>query len=157
MPPLTYSRRQLIPANAPSTPQISLPSRSGHTAFGCDFSGPILHTLNTDSPFALRRLLTVELCSPRGEVPWNIAVVKSRVLNLLRAMTRTVSVFNVWGFRMHAKRFMGFLNANFAKISVSKHSSLDLRCLKRSHPCFLVTPRRPPRPLVSYSRLGLLA
>ncbi len=39
--PLTHSRRQLILANAPSTPQISLPSRSGHTALRCcDFSGP---------------------------------------------------------------------------------------------------------------------
>ncbi len=92
-----------------------------------------------DSPFALQRLLTVELCSPRGEVPWNIAVVNRCVLNLSRAITRTVSVLNV----------MGFLNANFAKISVSKPSALGLRCLKRSHPCFPVTPRRPPRPLVS--------
>ncbi len=41
MPPLMHSRRQLILANAPSTPQISLPSRSGHTALRCcDFSGP---------------------------------------------------------------------------------------------------------------------
>ncbi len=40
-PPLTHSRHQLILANAPSTPQISLPSRSGHTALQCcDFSGP---------------------------------------------------------------------------------------------------------------------
>ncbi len=30
---------------------------------------------DTDSPFALRRLHTAELCSPRSEVPWNIAVV----------------------------------------------------------------------------------
>ncbi len=44
---------------------------------------------------------------------------------------------------------MGFLNANFAKISVSEPSALGLRCLKRSHPCFPVAPQRPPRPLVS--------
>ncbi len=102
-----------------------------------------------DSPCALRRLLTVELCSPHGEVPWNIAVVNRRVLDLSRAMTSTVSVLSVWGFRMHARRFMGFLNANFAKISISKPSALGLRCLKRSHPRFPVMPRRPPRSLVS--------
>ncbi len=44
---------------------------------------------------------------------------------------------------------MGFLNANFAKISVSEPSALGLRCLKRSHPCFPVAPQRPPQPLVS--------
>ncbi len=44
---------------------------------------------------------------------------------------------------------MGFLNAHFARISVSKPSALGLRCLKRSRPCFPVTPRRPPWPLVS--------
>ncbi len=63
-----HSRRQLILANAPSTPQISLPSRSGHS------------------------VAILELCSPRGEVPWNITVVNRRVLDLSRAMTRTVSV-----------------------------------------------------------------
>ncbi len=44
---------------------------------------------------------------------------------------------------------MGFLNANFAKIFISEPSALGFRCLKRSHPCFPVAPRRPPRPLVS--------
>ncbi len=82
-------------------------------------------------------------------MPWNITVVNRRVLDLSRAMTSTVSVLSVWGFRMHARRFMGFLNANYAKISVSKPSALGLRCLKRSHPHFPVAPRRPPRPLVS--------
>ncbi len=72
---------------------------------------------DTDSPFALRLLHTAELCSPRGEVPWNIAVVNRRVLDLLRAMTRTVSVLNVWGFRMHARRFMGFQNVHFVRSS----------------------------------------
>ncbi len=33
---------------------------------------------DTDSPFALRRLHTAELCSPHGEGPWNIAVVNRR-------------------------------------------------------------------------------
>ncbi len=61
----------------------------------------------------------------------------------------TVSVLNVWDCRTHARRFMGFLNANFAKVSISEPSALRLRCLKRSHPCFPVAPRRSPRPLVS--------
>ncbi len=39
------------------------------------FSGPITAYSDAIHPFALRRLPTVELCSPRGEVPWNIAVV----------------------------------------------------------------------------------
>ncbi len=71
-------------------------------------------------------------------MPWNNAVVKCCVLDLSRAMTSTVSVLSVWGFRMHARRFMGFLNANFAKISISKPSALGLRCLKRSHQRFPV-------------------
>ncbi len=43
---------------------------------------------------------------------------------------------------------MGFLNVNFAKISVSEPSALGLRCSKRSHPFSPVAPRRPPRRLV---------
>ncbi len=75
-------------------------------------------------------------------MPWNIAVVNHRVLDLSRAMTSTVSVLSVWGFRMHAMRFMGFLNANFARISVSKPSAVGLRCLRRSHPRFPVAHRK---------------
>ncbi len=133
----------------PSTPQISLPSRSGHTALRfCDFLAQKYHISDTDSPFALRRLPRVELCSPRGEVPWNIAVVNRRALDLSRVMTSSVSVLSVWGFCTHAMRFTGFLNAHFARISVSKPSALGLRCLRRSHPRFPVAPRKP-RPLVS--------
>ncbi len=50
---------------------------------------------------------------------------------------------------MHARRFMGFQNVHFVKISVSEPSALGLRCSKRSHPFFPVAPRRPLRPLVS--------
>ncbi len=57
---------------------------------------------------------SAELCSPLGEVPWSIAVVNRSVLALSRATTRTVSVSNVWGFRMHARRFTGYRNANFS-------------------------------------------
>ncbi len=71
-------------------------------------------------PFALRRLPTVELCSPCGEVPWSIAAVNRRARDSSLAMTHTVSALSVWGFRMHAKRFMGSQNANFAKKSDSE-------------------------------------
>ncbi len=96
---------------------------------------------DTDSPFALWRLHTAELCSPRGEVPWNIAVVNHRVLDLSRAMTRTVSVLNVWGFRMHARRFMGFRNVNFVRISVSEPSAFGLRFCEKESSIF--SPSRP--------------
>ncbi len=53
------------------------------------FSGPITAYSDAIPPFALRRLPTVELCSPRGEVPWNIAVVNRRARDSSLAMTRT--------------------------------------------------------------------
>ncbi len=83
---------------------------------------------------------SAEHCSPRGEVPWSIVVVNRRVLTLSRAMTRTVSVLNVWGFCMHARWFTGYQNVNFVKISISEPSTLGLRFLKRSHPFFSVAP-----------------
>ncbi len=79
-------------------------------------------------------------------MPWNIAVVNRRVLDLSRAMTRTVSVLNVLGFRIHARRFRGFQNVNFVRISVSEPSAFGLRFSKRSHQFFPVAPRRPTRP-----------
>ncbi len=99
---------------------LCLTGRSGHTALRCcDFLAQKYHISETDYPFALRRLPTVELCSPCGEVPWNIAVVNRRARDSSLAMTHTVSVWNVWGFRMHARRFMGFQNAHFVRISIS--------------------------------------
>ncbi len=53
---------------------------------------------------------SAEPCSPHGEVTWSIGIFNRRVLALSRATTRTVSVLNVWGFRMHARRFMGHQN-----------------------------------------------
>ncbi len=54
MPSLTQSRRQLILVNAPATPQISLPSRSGHiTLRCCNF---LTQLIFCDHPSALRRL-----------------------------------------------------------------------------------------------------
>ncbi len=53
-PCLTQSRRQLILAKAPSTPQISLPSQSGHiTLRCCDFLAQLIFC---DHPSALWRL-----------------------------------------------------------------------------------------------------
>ncbi len=91
----------------------------------------------------------MELCSPRGEVPWNIVTASQHVLATSRATTRTVSVSSVWGFRMHARRFMGCQNSNFVKTSVSKPSALGSRFLKGSHPCFPVALWRPPWPSVN--------
>ncbi len=62
---------------------------------------------------------SVELCSPRGEVPWNFAAVCHRARVSSLAKTHTVSVFCVWVFRTHVRRFMGPLTAKFATISVS--------------------------------------
>ncbi len=62
---------------------------------------------------------SVELCSPRGEVPWNFAAVCHRARVSSLAKTHTVSVFCVWVFRMHVRWFMGPLTAKFATISVS--------------------------------------
>ncbi len=56
--------------------------------FGCDFSGPKI--IYFGHGFSVCASVTVELCSPRGEVPWNNAVVKRCVLDLSRAMTSTV-------------------------------------------------------------------
>ncbi len=53
-PFLTQSRRQLILANAPSTPQISLPSRSGHITLRCCVF--LAQLIFCDHPSALRRL-----------------------------------------------------------------------------------------------------
>ncbi len=68
-PSLTQSRCQLILANAPSTPQISLPSRSGHTALRCcDFLAQLY--ILRDLSICTLATASVELCSPCGEVPW---------------------------------------------------------------------------------------
>ncbi len=82
-------------------------------------------------------------------MPWSIVAANHRVLALSRATTRTVSVLSIWVLRMHARRFMGRQNVNFARTSVSKTSALVLRFLKGSHPFFLVVPRSPLRPSVN--------
>ncbi len=57
----------------------------------------------------------VKLRSPRREVPWSIVAVSRHVLAPSRATTHTVSVLNVWVFRMRARRFTASRNANSAK------------------------------------------
>ncbi len=56
------------------------------------FFWPKYHNSDANYPFALRRLPTVELCSPCGEVPWSIAAVNRRARDSSLAMTHTVSV-----------------------------------------------------------------
>ncbi len=51
---------------------------------------------------------SVELCSPRGEVPWRIAIVNRRVLALSRAMTCTVIVLNVWGLGQEVRSSVAY-------------------------------------------------
>ncbi len=116
MPSLTQSRHQLILANAPSTPQISLPSRSGHITLRClRFSDP---TYLLRSSICTSATASVELCSPRGEVPWSFAAVNRRARVSSLAKTHTVSALSAWGFRMHVTRLTGPRNARFARISV---------------------------------------
>ncbi len=115
------------------------------------FFWPNLSIIFVDFSICTSATASAEPCSPRGEVPWSIAIVNRRVLALSRVMTRTVSVLNVWGFRMHARRFTGSQNSNFVQISISEPSALGLRLrfLIRSHPFFPdVFPRRfsPSRP-----------
>ncbi len=80
------------------------------------FSGP---TYLLRSSICTSATASVELCSPRGEVPWSFAAVnrRARVSSLVK--THTVSALSAWGFRMHVTRFMGPRNARFATISVS--------------------------------------
>ncbi len=54
---------------------------------------------------------SVELCSPRGEVPWSIAAVNRRARVSSLAKIHTVSALSAWGFRMHVTRFTGPRNA----------------------------------------------
>ncbi len=65
-------------------------------------SWPKYHIFNAIYPFALRRLPTVELCSPCGEVPWSVAAVNRRARDSSLAMTHTVSALSVWGFAREA-------------------------------------------------------
>ncbi len=106
--------------------QISLPSRSGHTALLLQFFWP-----NITSWTRIIHLHFGE-CIQRKFVL--LAVKCHGILPLsTRAMTRTVIAQSV-----HARRFMGFQNVNFVRISVSESSTLGLRFLKRSHPFFPV-------------------
>ncbi len=91
---------------------------------------------------------SVELCSPRGEVPWNFAAVCHRARVSSLAKTHTVSVFCVWAIRMHVRRFMGPRTAKFATISVSLPSALGLRIMNANPPNFHGAHRAPTRRLV---------
>ncbi len=96
-------------ANAPSVPQISLPSQSGHiNPSVAIFLARFRKFFKGFSSFALRRRQqwnSVHLAV-------NIVTVSRRVLASSRATTLTVSVINVCFFCMHGKRFTAFRNAN---------------------------------------------
>ncbi len=125
---------------------VSLPSRSGHIALRCcDF---LAQTYFLRSSICTSATASVELCSPRGEVPWSIAAVNRRARVSSLAKTHIVSALSAWGFRMHVTRFTGPRNARFARISVSYPSALGLRLVRRNLPFFPVAPQAPPRPLV---------
>ncbi len=122
------SRHQLILANAPSTPQISLPSRSGHIALRCcDFLAQKYCISDAIHPFALRRLPTVELCSPCGEVPWTTAVASHRARDSSPAITLTVSV-KCLGFSHARDAVYGIWNVKIGGL----RPILDLRHLNSS-------------------------
>ncbi len=55
-----------------------------------------------------------ELCSPRGEVLWNIAAAVVQ-LAVSRATTHTVSVLYVWVFCTHVRRFMEVSKCKFCE------------------------------------------
>ncbi len=137
--PLTYSRRQLILANAPSAPQISLPSRSGHTSpsvavFLAQFS-------IVDFSICTSATASAELCSPRGEVPWNIGVVNRRVLAFIASDDPHSKCVNFLGFSHACEAVYGISKFKFCEI-------LRLRTLRSRLEVFekesSVIPRRAP-------------
>ncbi len=105
------------------------------------FFCPKCHISNANYPFALQRLPTVELCSPCSKVPWSSTAVNRRARDSSLVMTHTVSILSVWGFRMHAKRFMGSEKCKFCENLrlITLHSRLEA-CEKESY----IFPRRAP-------------
>ncbi len=150
MPSATFLRLLLKLANVPSAPQISLPSRSGHISPSAAIFLAQFRSLSKDfSSFCTSATAVVELCSPCGEVPWNIVAISLRVLASSRATTLRVSVLNIWVFRKHMRLFSAFWNATFAETSISNPSTLDLRFLRGNHSFFPTTLRRSLRPSVN--------
>ncbi len=143
MPSLTQWRRQVILANMPSTPQISLPSRSGHIALRCCDFLPIYYPC--DYPFALRRL-------PQ----WNFVLlaVKCHGISPLSTAVRAIHR-SLWPaqisktmFRVHA---CGLWDLNvICEILrlITLRSRLEV-CEKELSIFFPVALRRPPRLLVN--------
>ncbi len=82
----------------------------------CDFLAQLIFLR---SSICTSATASVELCSPRGEVPWSFAAVNRRARVSSLAKTHTVSALSAWGFRMQVTRFMGPQNARFATISIS--------------------------------------
>ncbi len=115
MPWSTFLRRLLILENAPSAPQISLPSRSNILALLLRFFWPIFIVFFWDSFVCTSATAVVELCSPRGKVPWSIVAVSRRVLASSWATTRTVNVFKVCFFLHAQEAVYGISKCTFCK------------------------------------------
>ncbi len=89
---------------------------------------------------------SVELCSPRGEVPWSFAAVNRRARDSSLSMTRT-DKYN-YMFRVHACGLwdLNVICENLCLITL--RSQLEV-CEKESSIFFPVALRRPPRLLVN--------
>ncbi len=129
MPSATFLRLLLKLANVPSAPQISLPSRSGHISPSAAIFLAQFRSLSKDfSSFCTSATAVVELCSPCGEVPWNIVAISLRVLASSRATTLRVSVLNIWVFSQTHEAVFGILKCNICRNLHLKpfHSRLEV-------------------------------
>ncbi len=139
MPSLTQSRRQLILANAPSTPQISLPSRSGHTALRC--CNFLAQNLFQKSSICNSATASVELCSPCSEVPWSIAAVYRRACDSSFAKTHTVSALSAWVFNKASCTWCGLWDLEMQNLREFPSHNPPLEACEKESSIF---PRRAP-------------
>ncbi len=146
MPSLTQSRRQLILANAPSTPQISLPSRSVHTALRC--CNFLAQNLFQRSSICTSATASVELCSPCSEVPWSIAAVYRRARDSSFAKTHTVSALSAWVFNKASCTWCGLWDLEMQNLREFPSHNPPLEACEKESSIFPVAPQRLPRPLV---------
>ncbi len=128
-------------ANAPSAPQISLPSRSGQNSPSCcDSSDPISTDFFLFLSICTSVTAVAELCSLRGEVPWNIVTDSHCALALSRALTRTESVLSV-AFLHAREAFFGASKCKFCENLHLKTLCSRLEVYERESS---VLPRRAP-------------
>ncbi len=92
----SFSRCLLILVNAPSAAQIYPPSRIGHISPSVAIFLAWFQSLSLTFFICTSATAVVELCSPCGEVPWNIVAVSLHVLASSQATTLTVC--KMYGF-----------------------------------------------------------